>query len=1139
MTIYALLVAVSEYPDPISDLPGCEADVAAIAAFFREYARLNEVDFSPVTLLNETADRAGVIDGFQHFAAAGPDDICLFYFSGHGAQMPAPPEFWDEETDRKCETVVLHDSRKHGGRDLADKEISYLLATHAKAAGQVLVLADSCHSGTISRMATARPRTTANNNTPVSYEDFLGSATYARSGQFRHPPQTDHVTLSACHPEQLAMEMPMQGVPHGLFTWYLIETMNGCNLAEMSYAELIDRVRVRVKNRYRRQDVQAGTVGNADLNQRFLGGKLKRNRSFVLHHDQRFGWYIERGQVNGVRANAGGMILDGATERPVTVGEADAGRCFVNPEAWMDPASAPYPLLSLETVSNPLPVYLDPSLGAVQITTLANEIAREEATLVRTENPAEATYHLTLLPDYGISMVLPGETRPLFKSQKRQSPNWGPDFVEKLSKVSTYEQALQLAPANQSLVLDDLVEIKLEQVFLRGRTETGAPEEKATDGTAVFAYTATDTGKLRNPKLRLSVRRKRTTGGSLFVGLLAFDESFGVSTQPMPVKELTPGDTEPYTTHLPAEDKHGQVFNFTFIDLMLPDALQDWGITEINNYFKVVISETNFNLDQYQQDGLEIQEKLDGNRKRAFGSVVLDDDDPDEGPRWGVKTIPVTIFRPLMNERGTKHFGQTGAPVSIAKKPAGFTVGDIMLDASLSSTRSLTSGGTPPCPTQGFLLEPISLVSSRSSRSEETPLDMLQLFDVQNGAAVTEASPLHLKAPDPARMGALIFAFDEEAQRYYPVGFPDKESGMMVVTQLPPARPEAYTRSLGGSVKLFFRKVVSDYVPWLDGDVNQLRKAEISAEMTLNYVTASAGIIREAVAGAEVIAVFIHGIIGDTTTAPLLLRRAKMPDGSPVYDQYDLLLTFDYENLHTSLMQTAQDLQQKLMEAGLGPGHGKILHVYSHSMGGLVSRCFIEILRGKEVVSHLLQFGTPNGGSPYGNVAQWVTPLLARALAGGAAYAPYLAPLLGLRWFINNALETLKEMKIGSEFTKMLKEKGERGDVPYSLINGDIRLLPDVSAADVSFFKRIVAKLDWQDLADSTLFQQPTDVAVSVASQQDIPGITGLHEAIGSDHMSYFMTKAAIEVFEGYLPRLFPKLFVDQSGGNLSGLKTL
>ncbi|MFK8161658.1 MAG: caspase family protein [Lewinella sp.] len=1123
MTIYALMIAVSEYPDGISNLPGCKADLAAMEDFFSEYARINEVDFQPVVLLNEAASRAGVIENFSHFAQAGTDDVCLLYFSGHGAQMPAPREFWDEETDRKCETMVLHDSRLPGGRDLADKELSYLLATHTKAAGQVLAIVDSCHSGTITRMAKAIPRTAAPNNVPVSFKDFLGSETYRKEGDYRHPPVRDHITLSACRPEQLAMEMPMQGVNRGLFSWYLIETMNSMDLAGSSYAELIDRVRVRVKNQYRKQDVFAGTTGDADLNQHFFNGKLKRNRSFVVHFDDKMRYYVNRGALAGLAAGDKGMVLDGTTEREITVSRVDAGKAFIDGEAWMSPAEAPYPIVHLEGKSSPMPIYLDQQkLSLVMKGALTNEIEREKDTLLLTEDAKDATYHITYLEGYGVSMVLPGEERPLFESVPKAVEGWAMGFVEKLSKVASYENTLKMAPKERILDLNKVVNIELEQVFFDAYGDALPSAAKATDGTAVFSYTADEDGDLQPPLLRLNVKVKTSYVGPLYIGMLYLDESFGVTGEAMPVTQLT-AQNEALFTRTITEDDEGDKRTYNFISLNLPDKLQSWGLTEITNYLKVVVSETEIDLKEHDQDGLELQEKLpDGKGMRGMGVPKFKH--KERRDRWGVKDIPITIYRPLSADGSVKMYGAetAGAPITVTGIPEGLVMGEMILDASLSTTRALTAGTAPSCPTEGFCMEPISLVNSRSMAAAETPLDMVQLFGISNEAAVTEATPLRLKAGSAAEDGCLILAYDEDSGRYYPIGFPDKDSGEMVIQQLPKPVPEEYTRSLGGSVKLFFRKVVSDYIPWLDGDVNKLRQVKISDDMKVNYVSDNANIIKDRVTNAvKPIALFVHGIIGDTTTSPLILKRAKMPDGSFVEEQYDLVLTYDYENLKTELRKTAEDLQKQLRAVGLGADHRKTLHVYSHSMGGLVSRCFIEMLEGKQVVSKLLQFGTPNGGSPYGNAAQWVTPLLSTALARGAAYSPYLAPLLGLRWFVNTALATLKEMKIGSEFLATLKAEGRRGDVPYLLINGDIRLIPDMTDKDMKFFEKIMSRLDWKDAADLLFFQGPTDVAVSVKSQQDIPNLTGLKEAVGCDHMSYFVNEASIALFEGYLGGLF------------------
>jgi hypothetical protein len=59
--------------------------------------------------------RQAVIDAFrQHLGRAVEGDVALFYYSGHGSQEKAPPEFWHLEPDHLDETLVLYDSRVAG-----------------------------------------------------------------------------------------------------------------------------------------------------------------------------------------------------------------------------------------------------------------------------------------------------------------------------------------------------------------------------------------------------------------------------------------------------------------------------------------------------------------------------------------------------------------------------------------------------------------------------------------------------------------------------------------------------------------------------------------------------------------------------------------------------------------------------------------------------------------------------------------------------------------------------------------------------------------------------------------------------------------------------------------------------------------
>ena len=153
-TVYALLVGIDAYRPPVSPLRGCVRDIQSIEQLLRTRTDKPGVDFKPLVLRDQDATREAVIDGFlKHLALAGPQDVALFYYAGHGSQERTPPEFWHLEPDRLDETLVCVNSRDPGQYDLADKEISKLIAEVAKNGAHMLLVLDSCHSGSGTRDA--------------------------------------------------------------------------------------------------------------------------------------------------------------------------------------------------------------------------------------------------------------------------------------------------------------------------------------------------------------------------------------------------------------------------------------------------------------------------------------------------------------------------------------------------------------------------------------------------------------------------------------------------------------------------------------------------------------------------------------------------------------------------------------------------------------------------------------------------------------------------------------------------------------------------------------------------------------------------------------------------------------------------
>jgi metacaspase-1 len=117
-------------------LDACENDATSMEQL------TSSVGFSTQLLL--TADATvnavfGAIAEAASYASAG--DICVITYAGHGGQFE---DLGGEEQDEKDETWLLYD------REVLDDEIHAALAAFARDV-RVVVLSDSCHSGTVVR----------------------------------------------------------------------------------------------------------------------------------------------------------------------------------------------------------------------------------------------------------------------------------------------------------------------------------------------------------------------------------------------------------------------------------------------------------------------------------------------------------------------------------------------------------------------------------------------------------------------------------------------------------------------------------------------------------------------------------------------------------------------------------------------------------------------------------------------------------------------------------------------------------------------------------------------------------------------------------------------------------------------------
>jgi hypothetical protein len=120
------------------ELNACEADAQDMAGIAKSQG------FKATTLLTKTATRARVMTQIKNAARRlKSGDIFMLSYSGHGGQLP---DNNDDEPDAQDETWCLYNG------EMVDDELYALWGKFAPGV-RILVFSDSCHSGTVVKLA--------------------------------------------------------------------------------------------------------------------------------------------------------------------------------------------------------------------------------------------------------------------------------------------------------------------------------------------------------------------------------------------------------------------------------------------------------------------------------------------------------------------------------------------------------------------------------------------------------------------------------------------------------------------------------------------------------------------------------------------------------------------------------------------------------------------------------------------------------------------------------------------------------------------------------------------------------------------------------------------------------------------------
>ncbi|MBC8119634.1 MAG: caspase family protein [Burkholderiaceae bacterium] len=169
-------VSAAAYEGWTGPLAACEFDANDMAALARAQGMKASV------LLTKKGTRANILGGIRSAAKSlHAGDLFFLTFSGHGGQVP---DVTGDETDKQDETWCLYDGQ------LIDDELYFELSRFATGV-RILVLSDSCHSGTVTRarlpLTDAVPGTARSKMMPLE----VGRRVYAQHQPFYDKLQTE------------------------------------------------------------------------------------------------------------------------------------------------------------------------------------------------------------------------------------------------------------------------------------------------------------------------------------------------------------------------------------------------------------------------------------------------------------------------------------------------------------------------------------------------------------------------------------------------------------------------------------------------------------------------------------------------------------------------------------------------------------------------------------------------------------------------------------------------------------------------------------------------------------------------------------------------------------------------------------
>jgi len=1070
--LYALLVGINIYhPDSgVNNLDSCVNDTLKVEKFlinnYKDTYKLN------IRMLhNNKATREELISNFENHLVKKPEsgDIVLFYYSGHGSYSYSAKEFKATDSKGIDETYVLYDSRCDSKFDLADKEIAHLLS-HVKQGVQLIGIIDACHSASSFRsifrdkskkIKYIKPRFEEGTESIRPLESYTLHSYYSKQLKVNgsiHIPTTRSgcMLISACDRHEQAIETYENG---GIFTDCLIKVMR--ENKHISYQELYKRLKPEVRNINPAQKPILHAYDGFNPNQIFLSAEIKSEQTRRLLTYEVDKWKIFYGALNGLPFNKRDFnSIDIAVFENIT--SKNPLEVVKLENVKIDHSIIDFNgkknesyYVELWNYQSSMEIGLD-GLNDNKIQGFLDIYETIDPKYFSIDRHSIHSKYLLFIDNENAILKLRDSNRVIAKIENFNSGIGIKNFVSLLKKIDDWENFKNLN--NPNFNLDQQVIVCFEDM---------TNGQKYENEQLIYL-------KYDSQKMDYKISLKNNSNQKLYVALYFLDYNYMI-------------DLEYLCTEINAKSD--------FIILSNNHSLKlSEGIDSEKYQFNIVISTTPFD-DSYVT---QLPIKIGGIYKdlgKVRGRIKRDGD-------WNVYPIKVFLEN-TENKIGHKSFQKSNLNFNINAHPS-FEAKLRLYDTSENLLDSVTQNLFDNLLTSKDI-DVINLHKKSKSVSNQVQ-DYVELYEITEETTLDDNPFIFNLNTEPYENDFLI-PVTSDGQFIFPFASIQSEGNeiKVAIDTLPTSKVDIKRKSLKKAFWFCILKVAG-----FREKAFRLRRARFNQK---GQVVRDRNAIQSKVDQADKIVILVHGIIGDTK--PMAKELMYLQNDK----NYDLILTFDYENLNETIENIALEFKNKLDALGLNAQSPKHIDIIAHSLGGLVSRTMIEVhMKGEKVIDNLFMFGTPNGGSPFGSIPETIkrmTILLTVALN----YSQHLVPKLAAVLMVLNRLKsnfsksqflttTLGQMNAESDFMVNLF-KNEPPETQYHIVGSDVFKYSEADGDMVTFVENVLFKLGNYMSKDES-----NDIAVLTDQIYAIPKDfkCKIHGPVKGHHLNYFTNDASLKI---------------------------